>query len=222
MTPDQARAAKVVGYVPQRVEAELSYPVSAFDVVAMAATMDLPPWKPLDPARRDAILDALRLVGMADLAQRPIGRLSGGQVQRVMIARALAVKPRILLLDEPMVGIDVTGQKQFSELLDRLARELALTVVVVSHDLRTVAAGCDRVACLSQTLHCHVAPRGLTPQVLADVFRHDVAAIFGELHVDAHHADACADPSHAHTTPSAQTVVPLRIERAKPAEGSAP
>jgi ABC-type Mn2+/Zn2+ transport system ATPase subunit len=71
-------------------------------------------------------------------------------------------------------------------------------VIVVSHDIRTVAAGCDRIACLSRTLHSHVSPEGLTPQLLGEVFRHDVAAIFGDVHVDAHAASACKDPGHRH------------------------
>jgi len=136
-------------------------------------------------------------VGAEGFADRPIGRLSGGQLQRVMIARALACRPRLLLLDEPTVGIDVAGQQQFAELLTRLHERMALTVMVVSHDLRTVAAGCDRVACLSRTLHSHTDPRGLTPAVLAEVFRHDVAAIFGDVHVDAHAAAGCSDPRHS-------------------------
>ena len=111
---------------------------------------------------------------------------------------ALASKPKLLLLDEPTVGIDVAGQQQFADLLRHLHDDLKLTVMVVSHDIRTVAAGCDRVACLSRTLHSHTAPEGLTPAVLAEVFRHDVAAIFGEVHVDAHAAAACHDPSHKH------------------------
>jgi ABC-type Mn2+/Zn2+ transport system ATPase subunit len=116
----------------------------------------------------------------------------------VLIARALAQKPRILLLDEPTVGIDPAGQQQFGAFLASLVRQEGLTLMVVSHDIRTIAAGCDRIACLSRTLHSHVSPEGLTPRVLAEVFRHDVAAIFGDVHVDAHAAHACTDPSHHH------------------------
>jgi hypothetical protein len=68
----------------------------------------------------------------------------------------------------------------------------------VSHDIRTIAAGSDRVACLSRTLHSHVAPEGLTPRVLAEVFSHDVAAIFGDVHVDAHLAAECPVPANVH------------------------
>lgn len=198
MPPEQARRQRVIGYVPQRVEAELRFPLSARQVVQMAATAGLPAWRGPGPGHRAATDEALAVVGASAFAEKPIGELSGGQVQRVMIARALAAGPKILLLDEPTVGIDVSGQKQFADLLARLHDELGLTIIVVSHDIRTVAAGCDRVACLSRTLHYHVAPEGLTPGVLAEVFRHDVAAIFGDLHVDAHKASTCSDPSHRH------------------------
>lgn len=198
LTPEQARRQRVIGYVPQRIEAELRFPISARQVVQMSACAGLPPWRSPGARQRAAIEDSLKVVGASAFADTPIGELSGGQVQRIMIARALACRPRILLLDEPTVGIDVSGQKQFADLLARLHDELGLTIIVVSHDIRTVAAGCDRVACLSRTLHYHVAPEGLTPGVLAEVFRHDVAAIFGDLHVDAHKASGCKDPSHRH------------------------
>ncbi len=198
MSPVKARGARLIGYVPQKTTAELAFPLSARRVVEMTAGLGNAPWRGLSNEQKAAVQEAIRVVGAEEIAERPIGALSGGQLQRVMIARALASKPRILLLDEPTVGIDAAGQQQFAELLSRLHRELKLTIVVVSHDIRTVAAGCDRVACLSRTLHCHVAPGGLTPAVLAEVFRHDVAAIFGDLHVDAHAAAACKDPSHAH------------------------
>lgn len=198
LAPGEARRRRIIGYVPQRNEAELRFPLSARQVVGMAATAGLPPWRAAGAAERAAVEDSLAVVGASAIAGKPIGELSGGQVQRVMIARALACRPKILLLDEPTVGIDVSGQKQFADLLARLHDVLNLTIIVVSHDIRTVASGCDLVACLSRTLHYHVAPEGLTPAVLAEVFRHDVAAIFGDLHVDAHKASTCKDPSHRH------------------------
>ena len=90
------------------------------------------------------------------------------------------------MLDEPTVGIDVEGQRRVGELVEHLRRELNLTVVTVSHDLRTVATTSDRVACLRRTLHYHDAPAGLTPEVLREVFSHDVEAVFGGGTVDGH------------------------------------
>lgn len=197
-SPKDAREDGLVGYVPQRMGAELAFPLSVRQVVAMAASRGLAPWKKLPEDRRERVERTLGLVGMSDQAERAIGKLSGGQLQRVMIARALAASPRLLLLDEPTVGIDVAGQQRFSQLLGRLRSELGLTVIIVSHDIRAIAGACDRVACLSRTLHFHDAPGGLTPAVLAEVFRHDVSGIFGDVHIDAHAAAGCTDPSHAH------------------------
>lgn len=195
-TPIEARNEGLVGYVPQRIEAELAFPLSARQVVGMAVVRGVSPWKRLSTRDRGTIDESLDVVGAKDFADRPVGTLSGGQLQRVMIARALAIRPKLLLLDEPTVGIDVAGQQRFAELLRDLHQRLGLTIVVVSHDIRTIAAGCDRIACLSRTLHSHVGPEGLTPQVLAEVFRHDVAAIFGDIHVDAHNASQCDHPHH--------------------------
>jgi len=208
-SPHDAARDGLIGYVPQRASCELAFPLSCRQVVEMAATLGNAPWARTTPAQRDAVDRALTLVGATDLAEKPIGRLSGGQFQRVMIARALASGPKLLLLDEPTIGIDVAGQRQFADLLATLHTQLGLTVMVVSHDIRAVAAGCDRVACLSRTLHAHGTPQGLTPAVLAEVFRHDVAAVFGDVHIDAHAASSCTDPAHAHAP------VSLTIDRPK-------
>jgi zinc transport system ATP-binding protein len=196
MAAHEARRAGIIGYVPQRNEAELAFPISVRHAVSMTVERSLRPWQSLSRESRDAVTHAMEVVGIAHLSDRPVGRLSGGQLQRAMIARAIAARPSILLLDEPTVGIDVSGQQQFAEMLVALHQSLKLTVIVVSHDIRTVAAGCDRIACLSRTLHSHVSPEGLTPRVLAEVFRHDVAAIFGDVHVDAHAASTCSNPAH--------------------------
>jgi zinc transport system ATP-binding protein len=114
-------------------------------------------------------------MGIAELADRPIGDLSGGQQQRTFMARALAAKPRILILDEPLVGIDEAGQRQFAELSHDLHHSLNLTLVIVSHDLRAIASGCTRVACLNQSIHYHDSPAGLTEDVLREVFQHEIS-----------------------------------------------
>lgn len=204
-TPVEARREGLIGHVAQRSEAELSFPVSARQVVELAAARRVPGWKRTPPEIRASVDRCLSLVDATAYSARPIGSLSGGQLQRVLIARALAQRPRILALDEPLVGIDAPGQARFGALIRDLHRELGLTVLLVSHDLRTVAAGagqrasCDRVACLRRTLHVHAAPGGVTPQVLAEVFQHDLAEVFGDVHVDAHRASDCAqDHGHAH------------------------
>lgn len=191
VSPTRARRSGLIGYVPQRCEANLTFPITARQAVAMGAAREASPWRRYAPGLRNRIEQALALTGAEEWADEPVGQLSGGQLQRVLIARALAPAPRILALDEPTVGIDVEGQRRFAELLSRLGETLDLTLLVVSHDIRAMAAGCDRVACLARTVHFHDAPEGLTPQVLAEVFSHDVEGAFGDVHVHAHPAEDC-------------------------------
>ncbi|MEC9373659.1 MAG: metal ABC transporter ATP-binding protein [Planctomycetota bacterium] len=201
MAPSQARRRGLIGYVAQRSEANLAFPITARQGVAMGAGRGAGLLSGLGAERRARVERALELTGADAFADRAVGSLSGGQLQRVWISRALAAGPRILALDEPTVGIDVEGQRRFADLLTALHAELGLTILIVSHDIRAVAAGCDRVACLARTLHFHAAPKGLTPEVLAEVFSHDVAAMFGDVHVHAHPAEACPldhDHGHAH------------------------
>ena len=194
--PAEARQARWIGYVPQRTAAELAFPLRVRQVVAMPTAIGCKPWQRPGASAQEAISQALTLTGCEGFADLPIGRISGGQLQRAMIARALAAQPRLLVLDEPTIGIDAAGQQQFAEMLELVQDQLGVTIVIVTHDLRTVAAGCDRVACLHRTLHAHVSPEGLTPAVLAEVFRHEVEGIFGSVHIDAHTAADCDDPTH--------------------------
>lgn len=194
-SPAQARRAGLIGYVPQKPEIELALPLSAKEVVTLGASWRLAPWQSVSADLRARVDHLIDLVGAAPFASRPVGKLSGGQLQRVFIARALVCRPRILALDEPTVGIDAAGQRTFADLIARLHRELGITVLTVTHDLRAIAAGSDRVACLAGRLHSHMSPKGLTPQVLAELFSHDVAGLSGMLggvHVHAHAAaEAC-------------------------------
>ncbi len=173
------RRGDVVGYVPQRHDFEPRFPVSVRQVVRMGLCGRTGLLRRPSRADREYAEQLMDEVGIAEIADRPIGELSGGQQQRAFIARALAPKPRILLLDEPTVGIDPAGQRRFAELIHRLHESLGVTIVVVSHDLRTVAAGCGKVAVLNQTIHFHDAPEGLTQELLKEVFEHDIAPVLG-------------------------------------------
>lgn len=193
-SPEQARRAGIIGYVPQRAESELGLPISVREMVTLGWSWRWSPWRRVPGEVSARVGHLLELVGAEAFADRPVGKLSGGQLQRVLIARALVAKPTILVLDEPMVGIDAPGQQRFAELLSRLHAELRLTLLVVSHDLRAIVAGTDRVACLARRLHSHGSPAGLTPEVLAEVFSHDVAGlagVLGPVHVHAHRAGDC-------------------------------
>lgn len=175
LPPREAARKGLFGYLPQRHSAELRAPLSVRQMVSLAAGWRRRPWERAGREQGARVDELLDLAGIADLAGRPVGDLSGGQQQRAFIARALAGSPKILLLDEPTVGIDQSGREQFAQLLRRAHQRLNLTLLMVSHNLRAIASGCDEIAVLSRTLHYHATPSGLTPEVLAEVFHHDIA-----------------------------------------------
>jgi zinc transport system ATP-binding protein len=178
LRPDEAcRRGDLVGYVPQRHEVEWRFPLTVEQTVRLGLVGKTGLFRRYRHADREHARYLMRRLSLDDLADRPIGDLSGGQQQRVFIARALAPRPRILVLDEPTVGIDEVGQRQFAHLLHELHAELDLTLIVVSHDLRAVAAGCNRIACLNRSIHYHDDTEGLTQEVLRDVFRHEVGPV---------------------------------------------
>jgi zinc transport system ATP-binding protein len=179
MSPSQARRrGDVVTWIPQRARMVWDFPVTVEGVVRMGLVKRA---RLLGGYRRDdldfihRIMDVLRLT---EIARRPIGEVSGGQQQRAIMARALAPRPAILMLDEPTVGIDQAGQQAFAELIEMIKQSFEVTLVLVSHDLRTVIQSCQRIACLNRSLHFHDSPSRLTPDVLADVFRCDLTGLF--------------------------------------------
>lgn len=131
-----------VGYVPQRHSVDWDFPATALDVVLMGLYRRIGWFRRPRAADREAAMDALRQLGMQDHADRQIALLSGGQQQRVFIARALVQDAPILILDEPMAGVDAATEAVIIALLKRL-RDAGRTVVVVHHDLTTVQSYFD-------------------------------------------------------------------------------
>jgi len=129
------RAVSPPGYVPQRDALDSIFPLSVFEVVLMGTYAKLAPLQPVRRQLRRLAARCLDQVGLADLAAQQFWALSGGQKQRVLIARALAVEPEIMLLDEPTAGVDAEAEIAITDLLQRLNRDRALTVVLVTHHL---------------------------------------------------------------------------------------
>jgi manganese/iron transport system ATP-binding protein len=140
-----------IGYVPQRSHVDWNFPVSVADVVMMgrSAVMGAFRW----PTRRDwdHVRAALDTVEIRDLAKRQIGELSGGQQQRMFIARALAQEAELMLMDEPLTGLDSPSQEGILNLLDKLQKQ-NVTVMVATHDLDQAEKHFDRVMLLNQKL----------------------------------------------------------------------
>ncbi len=139
-----------LGYVPQRPSMASEVPATVEEIVATGRLARRGWWRPPSRQDREAVRHAMESVGLADLAQRPINRLSGGQQQRVFISRAFASEPDLLVLDEPIAGVDAGSQKQFRDSLAHLVAEHGAGVLLVSHELSAVAQDLDRVIVLKR------------------------------------------------------------------------
>ena len=133
------------GYVPQSSALDSTFPITAREVVAMGGYGRLKPYQGLPQREKQRLDDVIEQVGLSYLASRSFFSLSGGQRQRMLIARALMVGPKILILDEPLAGVDPESQKAISDLLVKLNREEGMAVFFSSHDLRMVRSVTSKV-----------------------------------------------------------------------------
>jgi zinc transport system ATP-binding protein len=148
--PDRLRQRWRIGYVPQRLRLTPDVPVTVEEVVAAGRLARQGWWRRARPVDHAAVDHALESVALADLRRRPLAELSGGQQQRVLIAKALASEPELLILDEPVAGVDAASQRQIRDSLVHLVEEHGAAVLLVSHELGAVADDLDRVIVLKR------------------------------------------------------------------------
>lgn len=148
------------GYVPQTLSVEAGSPVSVEDLV-LSCLSRYPVWLPRRAKDRELVRTVLASSHAEDLAVKKAGDLSGGEIQRVMLALAIHPVPDILLLDEPVSGVDRTGLKMFYELVSQLRRDYDITILLISHDLDLVARHADRVVLIDRG----VAAQGTVSEV---------------------------------------------------------
>jgi ABC-type Mn2+/Zn2+ transport system ATPase subunit len=172
-----------IGYVPQKLEFDRTFPLTVAELIGFT----LPPVYSFPFIKRKGkkkyISELLETVGAHELANRSIGSLSGGELQRVMIAKAIVNDPKILFLDEPASGVDIEGQERFYDLIKRLNREKGLTVILISHDLNIVYRFADIVLCINRRLICTGRPaETLTDEVVKTVYGEMMGAYIHSCH----------------------------------------
>jgi zinc transport system ATP-binding protein len=173
--PDRIEERWRLGYVPQRPVLASEVPATVREIVATGRLSRRGLWRPLGREDREAVDHALSSVGLDDLADRPLNELSGGQQQRAFIARGFASEPDLLVLDEPIAGVDVGSQRRFRDSLVHQVQEHDAGVLLVSHELAAVAQDVDRVVVLKHTVLFDGSPAELTREgVSLGVHREDL------------------------------------------------
>ena len=168
--PWKARADDI-GYLPQIKTLDRTFPAVALELV-VSGLRHAWPWR-IGEEEREAAIEALRLTGVDALAERPVAALSGGELQRVYLARSLVGRPRLLLLDEPGAGMDVTGEAEMYHLLETYRRQTHATVLMVTHDWEGARAHATEVLVINRTLVGFGPPEEWADEArLLEVFGH--------------------------------------------------
>jgi len=164
-----------IGYLPQKGVVDRNFPVTVLETVMMGRYGALGLLRRPGAKDRRIAMDALAQVSMDQHKDTALGRLSGGQQQRVFIARALAQQPKVLLLDEPTTGLDITMQHNVIELVQHLHKTLKLTVLLITHDINMIRSRVDRLVLLKTRLFAAGSPSEvLKPDILSQVYGKDL------------------------------------------------
>jgi zinc transport system ATP-binding protein len=180
-----------IGYVPQRLQIDRTMPMTALRFLSL-------------PVRHGRVASgqALERVGVPEVAGRQMTDLSGGQFQRVLLARALLTQPELLILDEPTQGLDQPGEAAFYRLIDEVRRETGCAVLMVSHDLHVVMSASDRVICLNGHVCCEGTPRVVSNapeyRALFGLGTQGALALYQHVHDHEHSHDHVHDHHHQH------------------------
>ena len=165
---DTHRNRVLIGYVPQFAMLNRKFPISLFEVVLTGRIKQgLSPFFRYSLEDKEVVYALLERVGIGGLANRQISELSGGEFQKMLIARALATNPRLLLLDEPTASVDAASRDQIYSLLAELNK--SMTIILVTHDLLAVSSQVNRLACLNGYLVYHGEPE-LTEKVVNNLY----------------------------------------------------
>lgn len=142
-----------IGYLPQINHIDKKFPISVREVIASGLTAQKKLFRPFSPKQKERVNEVIHQMGLDGMGDRPIGALSGGQLQRVLLGRSMVSHPQILILDEPNSYVDKRFESHFNELLIEVNKESA--VILVSHDIGTVLSMVKNIACVNETLHYH-------------------------------------------------------------------
>lgn len=155
----------MIGYVPQKLYFDTTFPITVVEFLQLSHN-----------SSKQEILDVLKSVGAKALMSSRIGELSGGQLQRTLIARSLLGKPKILFLDEPVSGIDIGGENTFYQLIKRIQKQHQVTIIMVSHEVNVVSQIASQVICINKEMLCSGSPdTTLLPELIEQLYGKDVS-----------------------------------------------
>jgi len=162
-----------IGYVPQSEERESDFPIKVYEVALMGLYNEVGPFRRFKEEHYEKVKETLKLLEIDHLYERKVGKLSGGEYRRLMVARALVSDPDVLILDEPEANIDKDGQNILYRILRDLKRDKNISIILISHDLNMIFKETNKIICMNKTLHCHKATADIDINDLRTVYSKD-------------------------------------------------
>jgi manganese/iron transport system ATP-binding protein len=168
-----------IGIVPQIFDIDPAFPIRAHEAVMTGCYGRLGLFRKPGRAERDRALELMRIMLVAGLAEKPLGQLSGGERQKVSLARALFQQPEILLMDEPAAGLDIAVQKEFLDLIQSIHARTGITIIMVTHDFNMLPAAMERVIFMrdGRVVFDGAAESAMTGAALSSLFKHPIRTI---------------------------------------------
>ena len=164
-----------IGYVPQRFTFDPTFPITVLEFISLVGKVS-----------KNKIRETLEYVGAGELESRKMATLSGGQIQRVLLARCLVKDPKLLLLDEPEAGVDVGGEQTFYDIVEHLVEKKGVTAIISSHELDIVYTYASQVVCINHRMLCSGIPKKVLNQETFEKLYGRSLKFYGHDH-DAHH-----------------------------------
>jgi zinc transport system ATP-binding protein len=198
--PSSRQARRLVSYVPQHSNVPKDFPGTVRDIIWMGVSSGIWPWRPRDAAHVEKFCQLVAFFDLERIVEAPISEISGGQIRRVLLVRALLREPQLLVLDEPMAGVDSSGNTLFFEFVHKLRQLKQISIIMSSHDVDILRAQAGRLMCLNRVIHFCDSAHLVSDQLLKHTYQCELETFYHnrDYHIFRNPGQTCQEQEKEH------------------------